>query len=67
MISDNYDVTSDWSDSDMEVEENSFEHEIEKELEVTPEITLNPKVARAIQNLQASCNEDASKIIEQAE
>ena len=53
MISDNYDVTSDWSDSDMEVEENSFEHEIEKELEVTPEITLNPKVARAIQNLQA--------------
>ena len=42
------------------------EHEVEDELEMTPETILNSKVEQAIENLQASYNEDANKMFEQA-
>ena len=40
--------------------------DIDNELEVTLKATLNPRVVKAIKNLQASFNENANKIMQQA-
>ena len=36
-------------------------------IELTPKITLNPKMMSAIKNLQASYDEDATKTVKQAD
>ena len=46
---------------------NLFVCKIERELEVNPETTLNPKVVRTMKALQDSYNEDAYKIVDQTE
>ena len=50
-----------------EVEKNLIEYEVKKELKVTTEFALSPKVVSAIKKFPASYNEDANKIVEQAE
>ena len=45
-MNNNYNVMNNGTDSDEEVEEYLFKHKIEKELEVTMEITLNFKIVR---------------------
>ena len=40
--------------------------EVNDKFKVTLDVTLNPKVARAMKILQSSSDEDANKIMEQA-
>ena len=51
---------------DINREKNLFDQEMNEELEVTLQTTLNPKVLMSLRNLQASYSEDANKIIIQA-
>ena len=43
-----------------------FKQDIDEELGVTPETTLNSKLPRIMKNLQASYNGDVNNIISQA-
>ena len=53
-------------ESNDEAEENLFEEQIQDEIEVIPKTTFNPKLVKAVKNLQALYNEDTNMIIEQA-
>ena len=44
-------------------ERNIFEQDIENEIKVTPETTLNPRLVKAMKNLQNSGNKDVNNIV----
>ena len=60
-----YNVISD-SKIDKEDKENLFEEDINEEVKVTPKTTINAKMMQAMKQLQASYNNNANKIVEQA-
>ena len=58
-----------YSDSDDDIKNNNdnfFDEYIDDKVEVTSHTTINAKVVCAIKKLQALCNDDANKIVEQA-
>ena len=65
---DNYDVVSDSKSEsdDNKAEENIFDDDIDEEVKATPKTTVNAKVVLVMKKLQASYNDDASKIVKQA-
>ena len=68
MVTENNDINNDYNifSNDLDgQEENLFNQQIDKELEVIPKTTLNPKVIRVVKNLQASYNKNANKIVKQ--
>ena len=54
------------SNSDNKSQENLFDKDINKEVEMTPKTTFNTKVVWALKKLQASNNNDANKTVKQA-
>ena len=64
----NVNVVSD-SDSDSSKEDfknindNFFDEDIDDQIKITPQTTINAKVEQAMKNLQASYNDDANKIV----
>ena len=65
-MNNNHNVVSNNLKSKEEEEECIFEQELEEDLEVTLKTTLNPKIERVMENLQAFCNKDSKKNVEQA-
>ena len=61
----NYNVVINFG-SDHEVEKTFFWWTIKDEIKVTHKITFNPNIVLAMKNSQASYNEDADEIDEQA-
>ena len=53
-------------ESNPEAKAKLFEGRVENEIKVTPKNKLNTKGIQAMKNFQASYNEDANKIVEQA-
>ena len=49
--------------SDHKNEDNVFDAGINNKVEATPKTTINAKVVHVTKKLQASCNDDANKII----
>ena len=58
----NYNVVSD-AESDVKVNENLFNKDIDDENEATPKNTVNVKVVQIMKNMQAWYNKDANKIV----
>ena len=63
---DNYNAVSD-SESKSNIEENPFEVDVNKEVKLTPQTTVNSKVAQAMKKLQASYDNDINEFFKKAQ